>query len=286
MNNFKTTMLLASMIAMLVLLGNAFGGARGMMFMFILSAGMSFASYWYSDKIVLAQYNAQEVTAQSNPKLYGMVEKLAQNGKLPMPKIYIIPSDVPNAFATGRNPEHAAVAVTAGIQRLLTDDELAGVLGHELTHVKNRDTLISTIAAIIGGAISTIAQFGMFFGGRSDDRDNNANPLLLIGMVILAPLAAAIIQMSISRTREYLADEGGAMLSKNPLRLASALAKIEEYSKYGTLPNANNATAHMFIINPMMGIGASLSNLFSTHPSTQDRIARLKKLSLNPHYRF
>lgn len=286
MNNFKTTMLLASMIAMLVLLGNAFGGARGMMFMFILSAGMSFASYWYSDKIVLAQYNAQEVTAQSNPKLYGMVEKLAQNGKLPMPKIYIIPSDVPNAFATGRNPEHAAVAVTAGIQRLLTDDELAGVLGHELTHVKNRDTLISTIAAIIGGAISTIAQFGMFFGGRSDDRDNNANPLLLIGMVILAPLAAAIIQMSISRTREYLADEGGAMLSKNPLGLASALAKIEEYSKYGTLPNANNATAHMFIINPMMGIGSSLSNLFSTHPSTQDRIARLKKLSLNPHYRF
>ena len=286
MNNFKTTMLLASMIAMLVLLGNAFGGARGMMFMFILSTGMSFASYWYSDKIVLAQYNAQEVTAQSNPKLYGMVEKLAQNGKLPMPKIYIIPSDVPNAFATGRNPEHAAVAVTASIQRLLTDDELAGVLGHELTHVKNRDTLISTIAAIIGGAISTIAQFGMFFGGRSDDRDNNANPLLLIGMVILAPLAAAIIQMSISRTREYLADEGGAMLSKNPLGLASALAKIEEYSKYGTLPNANNATAHMFIINPMMGIGASLSNLFSTHPSTQDRIARLKKLSLNPHYRF
>ena len=286
MNNFKTTMLLASMIAMLVLLGNAFGGARGMMFMFILSAAMSFASYWYSDKIVLAQYNAQEVTAQSNPKLYGMVEKLAQNGKLAMPKIYIIPSDVPNAFATGRNPEHAAVAVTAGIQRLLTDDELAGVLGHELTHVKNRDTLISTIAAIIGGAISTIAQFGMFFGGRSDDRDNNANPLLLIGMVILAPLAAAIIQMSISRTREYLADEGGAMLSKNPLGLASALAKIEEYSKYGTLPNANNATAHMFIINPMMGIGASLSNLFSTHPSTQDRIARLKKLSLNPHYRF
>ena len=286
MNNFKTTMLLASMIALLVLLGNAFGGARGMMFMFILSAGMSFASYWYSDKIVLAQYNAQEVTAQSNPKLYGMVEKLAQNGKLPLPKIYIIPSDVPNAFATGRNPEHAAVAVTAGIQRLLTDDELAGVLGHELTHVKNRDTLISTIAAIIGGAISTIAQFGMFFGGRSDDRDNNANPLLLIGMVILAPLAAAIIQMSISRTREYLADEGGAMLSKNPLGLASALAKIEEYSKYGTLPNANNATAHMFIINPMMGIGASLSNLFSTHPSTQDRIARLKKLSLNPHYRF
>ena len=286
MNNFKTTMLLATLIVILVLLGDAFGGARGMMLMFIISAGMSISSYWYSDKIVLAQYNAQQVTAQSNPKLYGMVEQLAKNGKLPMPKVYIIPTDVPNAFATGRNPEHAAVAVTAGIQRLLTDDELAGVLGHELTHVKNRDTLISTIAAIIGGAISTIAQFGMFLGGRSDDRDDNVNPLALIGMVILAPLAAAIIQMSISRTREYLADEGGAMLSKNPLGLASALAKIEEYSKYGTLPNANNATAHMFIINPMMGIGASLSNLFSTHPSTKDRIARLKKLSLNPHYRF
>ena len=286
MNNFKTTMLLATLIVILVLLGDAFGGARGMMLMFIISAGMSIASYWYSDKIVLAQYNAQQVTAQSNPKLYGMVEQLAKNGKLPMPKVYIIPTDVPNAFATGRNPEHAAVAVTAGIQRLLTDDELAGVLGHELTHVKNRDTLISTIAAIIGGAISTIAQFGMFFGGRSDNRDDNVNPLALICMLILAPIPAAIIQMSISRTREYLADEGGAMLSKNPLGLASALAKIEEYSKYGTLPNANNATAHMFIINPMMGIGASLSNLFSTHPSTQDRIARLKKLSLNPHYRF
>lgn len=286
MNNFKTTMLLATLIAILVLLGDVFGGVRGMMIMFIISAGMSISSYWYSDKIVLAQYDAQQVTAQSNPKLYSMVEQLAKNGKLPMPKVYIIPTDVPNAFATGRNPEHAAVAVTSGIQHLLTDDELAGVLGHELTHVKNRDTLISTIAAIIGGAISTIAQFGMFFGGQSDDRDDNVNPLALIGMVILAPLAAVLIQMSISRTREYLADEGGAMLSKNPLGLASALAKIEEYSKYGKLPNASNATAHMFIINPMMGIGASLSNLFSTHPSTQDRIARLKKLSLNPHYRF
>lgn len=286
MNNFKTTMLLATLIAILVLLGDVFGGVRGMMIMFIISAGMSISSYWYSDKIVLAQYDAQQVTAQSNPKLYSMVEQLAKNGKLPMPKVYIIPTDVPNAFATGRNPEHAAVAVTSGIQHLLTDDELAGVLGHELTHVKNRDTLISTIAAIIGGAISTIAQFGMFFGGSSDDRDDNVNPLALIGMVILAPLAAVLIQMSISRTREYLADEGGAMLSKNPLGLASALAKIEEYSKYGKLPNASNATAHMFIINPMMGIGASLSNLFSTHPSTQDRIARLKKLSLNPHYRF
>lgn len=285
MNNLKTTILLASLTAILVFIGNAMGGAKGMILMFAVSGVMTFMSYWYSDKIVLAQYNAQEVTASSNPKLYSMVERLAKNGQLPMPKVYIIPSEIPNAFATGRSPEHAAVAVTAGIQNLLTDDELEGVLGHELTHVKNRDTLISTIAAMIGGAISSIAQFAMFFGGRSDDREGGSNPIALIGVMILAPIAASIIQMSISRTREYLADEGGAMLSKNPMALASALAKIDHYSKYGSLPNANNATAHMFIINPMMGIGESLSNLFSTHPRTEDRIAELKKLSMNPKYK-
>lgn len=285
MNNLKTTILLASLTALLVFLGNAFGGTQGMMLMFIVSGVMTFMSYWYSDKMVLAQYNAQEVNAQSDPKLYGMVQRLAANGNLPMPKVYIIPSEIPNAFATGRNPEHAAVAVTAGIQRLLTDEELEGVLGHELTHVKNRDTLISTVAAIIGGAISTIAQFGLIFGGRSDDRENNGNPIALIAMMVLAPLAASIIQMTISRTREYAADEGGAELSKNPMALASALAKIDHYSKYGALPNANNATAHMFIINPMMGLGESLSNLFSTHPRTEDRIAKLKELSLQSKYK-
>ena len=285
MNNFKTTMLLATLIVILVLLGDAFGGARGMMLMFIISAGMSFASYWYSDKIVLAQYNAQQVTAQSNPKLYGMVEQLAKNGKLPMPKVYIIPTDVPNAFATGRNPEHAAVAVTAGIQRLLTDDELAGVLGHELTHVKNRDTLISTIAAMMAGAISMIAQVLQFSAifGRSDDREGS-NPLELIGAIIIAPIAAGLIQMSISRAREFLADEGGGEMCRNPLALASALAKIDYYSKHGALPNASNATAHMFIINPMVGIGESLSNLFSTHPRTEERIAKLKQQAMNPKY--
>ena len=286
MNNFKTTMLLATLIVILVLLGDAFGGARGMMLMFIISAGMSIASYWYSDKIVLAQYNAQQVTAQSNPKLYGMVEQLAKNGKLPMPKVYIIPTDVPNAFATGRNPEHAAVAVTAGIQRLLTDDELAGVLGHELTHVKNRDTLISTIAAMMAGAISMIAnilQFTAIFG-RSDDREGT-NPLALLGTIIIAPIAAGLIQMSISRTREFLADEGGGEMCRNPLALASALAKIDYYSKHGALPNASNATAHMFIINPMVGIGESLSNLFSTHPRTEERIAKLKQQAMNPKYK-
>ena len=254
--------------------------------MFVISMGMNFISYWYSDKIVLAQYNAQPVTAQSNPKLYAMVEQLAKNGNLPMPKVYIIPSEVPNAFATGRNPSHAAVAVTEGIQRLLTDEELEGVLAHELTHVKNRDTLISTIAAMMAGAISMIAnilQFTAIFG-RSDDREGT-NPLALLGTIIIAPIAAGLIQMSISRTREFLADEGGGDMCRKPLALASALAKIDYYSKHGALPNASNATAHMFIINPMMGIGESLSNLFSTHPRTEERIQKLKKQAMNPKYK-
>ena len=286
MNNMKTTLLLATLTAILVVLGDMIGGRSGMMIMFVISMGMNFMSYWYSDKIVLAQYNAQQVTAQSNPKLYGMVERLAKNGNLPMPKVYIIPSDVPNAFATGRNPSHAAVAVTEGIQRLLTDDELEGVLGHELTHVKNRDTLISTIAAMMAGAISMIAQVLQFSAifGRSDDREGS-NPLELIGAIIIAPIAAGLIQMSISRAREFLADEGGGEMCRNPLALASALAKIDYYSKHGALPNANNATAHMFIINPMVGIGESLSNLFSTHPRTEERIAKLKQQAMNPKYK-
>ena len=286
MNNMKTTLLLATLTAILVVLGDMIGGRSGMMIMFVISMGMNFMSYWYSDKIVLAQYDAQQVTAQSNPKLYGMVERLAKNGKLPMPKVYIIPSDVPNAFATGRNPNHAAVAVTEGIQRLLTDDELEGVLGHELTHVKNRDTLISTIAAMMAGAISMIAyvlQFSAIFG-RSDDREGS-NPLELIGAIVIAPIAAGLIQMSISRAREFLADEGGGEMCRNPLALASALAKIDYYSKHGALPNASNATAHMFIINPMVGIGESLSNLFSTHPRTEERIAKLKQQAMNPKYK-
>ena len=246
MNSMKTTLLLATLTAILVVLGDMIGGRTGMMAMFVVSMGMNFMSYWFSDKIVLAQYNAQQVTAQSNPKLYGMVERLAKNGNLPMPKVYIIPSEVPNAFATGRNPSHAAVAVTEGIQRLLTDDELEGVLGHELTH---------------------------------------SNPLALIGAIIIAPIAAGLIQMSISRAREFLADEGGGDMCRNPLALASALAKIDYYSKHGALPNASNATAHMFIINPMMGIGESLSNLFSTHPRTEERIEKLKKQAMNPKYK-
>jgi len=206
--------------------------------------------------------------------------------KVPRPRIFVIDDDSPNAFATGRNPSHAAVAVTEGIQRLLTDEELEGVLAHELTHVKNRDTLISTIAAMMAGAISMIAnilQFTAIFG-RSDDREGT-NPLALLGTIIIAPIAAGLIQMSISRTREFLADEGGGDMCRNPLALASALAKIDYYSKHGALPNASNATAHMFIINPMMGIGESLSNLFSTHPRTEERIQKLKKQAMNPKYK-
>ena len=274
MNNIKTTLLLATLTAILVVIGDMIGGRSGMIMMFVISMGMNFMSYWYSDKIVLAQYNAQPVTAQSNPKLYAMVEKLTKNGNLPMPRVYIIPSEVPNAFATGRNPSHAAVAVTEGIQRLLTDEELEGVLAHELTHV------------MMAGAISMIAnilQFTAIFG-RSDDREGT-NPLALLGTIIIAPIAAGLIQMSISRTREFLADEGGGDMCRNPLALASALAKIDYYSKHGALPNASNATAHMFIINPMMGIGESLSNLFSTHPRTEERIQKLNKQAMNPKYK-
>ena len=256
MNNIKTTLLLATLTAILVVIGDMIGGRSGMIMMFVISMGMNFMSYWYSDKIVLAQYNAQPVTAQSNPKLYAMVEKLTKNGNLPMPRVYIIPSEVPNAFATGRNPSHAAVAVTEGIQRLLTDEELEGVLAHEFTAIF----------------------------GRSDDREGT-NPLALLGTIIIAPIAAGLIQMSISRTREFLADEGGGDMCRNPLALASALAKIDYYSKHGALPNASNATAHMFIINPMMGIGESLSNLFSTHPRTEERIQKLKKQAMNPKYK-
>ena len=284
--SMRTAFLMTALTVLLVLVGDYFGGARGMMMMLIISLAMNLFSYWNSDKLVLAQYNAKQVDEKSAPALYKMVQRLAERGNLPMPKVYIIDSPVPNAFATGRNPSHAAVAVTEGIQRLLTDEELEGVLAHELTHVKNRDTLISTIAAMMAGAISMIAnilQFTAIFG-RSDDREGT-NPLALLGTIIIAPIAAGLIQMSISRTREFLADEGGGDMCRNPLALASALAKIDYYSKHGALPNASNATAHMFIINPMMGIGESLSNLFSTHPRTEERIQKLKKQAMNPKYK-
>lgn len=279
MNNIKTVLLMGLLTGLLMAVGQGIAGHTGMLIMFIISAATNIFAYWNSDKIVLSTYNAIEVSNQDNPQLVNMVARLAQRANIPMPKVYIINSDVPNAFATGRNPSHAAVAVTTGIMSLLTDDEIEGVLGHELTHVIHRDTLISTVAAIIAGLIgyiANIAKWSAIFG--RDDR-NEGNPLGLIATIIFAPLAAFLIQMGISRSREYLADKGGAMLSGKPLALASALAKIDYYAKYGTLPNASETSAHMFIINPLTS--KNFSSLFSTHPSTESRIAKLKEISTN-----
>ncbi len=289
MNSVKTAVLLALLSAILMAIGQYVAGANGLLVMFVIAIGMNLFSYWKSDSIVLAQYNAREVTESDNPELYNTVKKLAHNANLPMPRVYIIPTETPNAFATGRNPEHAAVAVTEGIMDLLTHDELEGVLAHELTHVKHRDTLISTIAAILASVITMIAnvmQWAAIFGtGRSDDREGSSNPIALLATIILAPLAASIIQMAISRSREYMADEGGAEISGKPLALASALAKIDHYARYGALPHAGNATAHMFIINPLSYVKSISSNLFSTHPSTEDRIKKLQEIAASGRYR-
>lgn len=283
MNNVKTAVLLALMTGLLMVIGQLVAGRAGLMTMFVISMAMNLFSYWNSDKLVLSMYNAKQVSSTDNPELYNMVERLAQRGNLPMPKVYIINSEVPNAFATGRDPEHAAVAVTTGIMNLLTDDEIEGVLGHELTHVKHRDTLISTIAASLAGVITMIANMMQMFAifGRSDDREGS-NPIAMLATIILAPIAAALIQMAISRSREYLADEGGAEMSGKPLSLASALAKIDYYSKHGMLPGGESQlgiTAHMFIINPLGSVKDFTSSLFSTHPSTESRIEKLKEIA-------
>lgn len=284
MNNIKTAALMALMMALLMVIGQVVAGRVGLIAMFVISLGINFYTYWNSASMVLKAYDAVEVTGNDNPQLYNMVARLAKRAELPMPKVYIINSDTPNAFATGRNPEHAAVAVTTGIMDLLNDEEIEGVLGHELTHVKHRDILISTIAASMAGFIAMIAnmlQWAAIFG-HSDDEEGS-NPIAMIGMMILAPLAASIIQMAISRSREYLADEGGAKISGNPLALASALMKIEYYAKHGMLPNVSEgrqqAMAHMFIINPLSGITSGLANLFSTHPSTESRVQKLKEIA-------
>lgn len=281
MNSIKTTMLMALLMALMVALGGAFAGHTGMTVMLIIALGMNFFSYWFSDRMVLSMYNAQEVDRQSAPELYGLVEKLAGRAELPMPRVYIINEDAPNAFATGRNPSNAAVAVTTGLMRALDYNEISGVLGHELAHVKHRDILISTIAATMATVISyaaSIAQWAAIFGsGRSSDDDNNGGIIGLIATAIIAPIAAALIQMAISRSREYSADEGGAEICGNPNYLASALEKIEYYAVHGApLPEATPATAHMCIINPLTGRDISFKSLFSTHPDTQERIARLR----------
>jgi len=278
MNYVRTAMLLALLTALFVLVGFAIGGQTGMVIAFVIAAGMNFISYWNADKIVLRMHNAQQIDERTAPELYDIVRQLVRNANMPMPKVYLIHEDQPNAFATGRNPQNAAVAATTGLLQRLSREEVAGVMAHELAHVHNRDTLIMTIAATIGGAISMLAQFGLFFGGS---RDNN-NPFGFIGillMVILAPMAAGLIQMAISRSREYKADELGAEICQRPLWLASALQKISQAAKQIQNPAAerNPATAHMFIINPLAGL--RFDNLFSTHPPTEERIARLQAMA-------
>ena len=276
-NVFKTAFLLTAMTLLLMLAGRAFGGERGMLMALIFAAIMNFVSYFFSDKIALAMYRAQPITREDLPRVYNIVERLAQKVGLPTPKVYLIPNDSPNAFATGRNPNHASVAVTQGILGLLTDDELEGVIAHELGHVRNRDILISSIAATLAGAITflaSIARWGMIFGGFGGDRDDRRGGAIgALLMMFLAPFAAMLIQLAVSRSREYGADETGAHWTGNPYALASALAKIENYSRRLPLV-ASPSTAHLFIIQPFLG-GMSFGNLFSTHPPTAKRIERL-----------
>jgi heat shock protein HtpX len=290
MNGFRTTILLAALTALVVWIGQMVGGPNGAVLALLFAGAMNFFSYWFSDKIVLKMYGAQQISANDDPELYGLVQELAARGGLPMPKVYIIPEDTPNAFATGRNPEHAAVAVTQGIRRILTKRELAGVLGHELTHVKNRDILISSIAATLAGAITYLAhmaQWGMIFGGgRSRDDEGGGSGIFgLLFMMIVAPIAAMLIQMAVSRSREYMADAGGAKISGDPLALADALRKLEMGAQNIPLQVSDataNSTAHMFIVNPLSGGG--LANLFSTHPAMEERIARLEAMAKDMSY--
>jgi heat shock protein HtpX len=277
-NIFKTTLLLTVMTLLLMLAGRAFGGQRGMLMALAFAAVMNFVSYFFSDKIALATYRAQPFSREDLPRVYNIVERLAQKVGLPMPKVYLIPTDSPNAFATGRNPNHASVAVTQGILGLLTDDELEGVLAHELGHVRNRDILISSIAATLAGAITwlaSIAKWGLIFGGMRGERDDRGggSAIASIAMIFLAPFAAMLIQLAVSRSREYGADDTGAHWTGNPYALASALAKIDGCSRQRPLI-ASPSTAHLFIIAPFLG-GMSFGNLFSTHPPTAKRIERL-----------
>ncbi len=277
-NIFKTTLLLTAMTLLLMLAGRAFGGENGMLIALVFAGIMNFVSYFFSDKIALAMYRAQPVTREQLPRVYDIVERLSQKVGLPMPKVYVIPTDSPNAFATGRNPNHASVAVTQGILGLLNDDELEGVIAHELGHVRNRDILISSIAATLAGAITWlahIAQWGMIFGGYGgrDRESRGGGGIAALLMIFLAPLAAMLIQLAVSRSREYGADDTGAHWTGNPYALASALAKIESYSRRQPLI-ATPSTAHLFIIQPFLG-GMSFGNLFSTHPPTAKRIERL-----------
>jgi len=281
-NWLKTTILMAAIVALFGVVGAALGGANGMMIALLFAAAMNVYAYWFSDKAVLKMYGAQEVTADNSQfrHYYQMVKSLAENAQLPMPKVYVIDESQPNAFATGRNPENAAVAATVGIVQILSERELRGVMAHELAHVKNRDTLISTISATVAGAIASIAQFGMLFGGgRDGNGERNVNPIIGILVMLLAPLAASLIQMAISRSREFEADRGGAEISRDHKALASALEKIHNYAHQ--IPNetaeAHPETGQMMIINPLSG--RSFDSLFSTHPRTEERVEKLMEMA-------
>jgi heat shock protein HtpX len=279
MNNVKTMILLTLLTLMFVFAGAAFGGKQGMTIAFLMAVGMNFFAYWFSDKIVLKMYGAREVSESEAPELYSIVRRLVQKAQMPMPRVYFIEEDQPNAFATGRNPNHAAVAVTRGIMRILSPEELSGVIGHELSHIRHRDILISTIAATIAGAVSYIAQMAQwaaFFGQRGDDEEGG-NPIAALVMMIVGPIAALIIQMAISRSREYEADEGGARLAGNPRYLSNALRKLDSASQRIPM-DANPATSHMFIINPLTGKG--FLRLFSTHPPIEERIEHLEAMHI------
>ena len=278
MNTLKTVFLMTLMMVLFLLVGGLIGGKGGMTIAFVFALAMNFGSYWFSDKIVLSMYKARQVTREEAPELFSVVERLAQNAAIPMPKVYIIEDQTPNAFATGRSPEHAAVAATTGILKILNQEELAGVLGHELAHVKHRDILTGTIAATLVGTITFIAQmagWAMMFGGRSNDRDDNGIASLFL--LILAPIAATLLQLAVSRSREFAADAGGAQFSHNPLALASALEKISAGNQLKPVNNVGPATAHMFIVNPLSG--KSLMKLFSTHPPIEERIQRLRLMA-------
>jgi heat shock protein HtpX len=282
-NTLKTTFLLSLLTVLLVIMGGAVGGQGGMIVAFFMAAVINFGSYWFSDRIVLRMYNARQVSREEHPAFYGMIERLADRAGLPMPKVYIIPDDSPNAFATGRNPQHAAIAATDGILRILTPDELEGVMAHELAHVKNRDILIASIAATFAGAIAMIGnmlQWGAMFGaGRGDDDEGGGIGGMVgsLAMAIIAPIAAMLIQMAVSRSREYLADASGAGICGRPLALAGALRKLHNASRAIPMQDARPATAHMFIVNPLTGGG--MMALFSTHPPMEERIARLESLA-------
>ena len=285
MNRVKSVMLLTLLSLILMAIGGVVGGQNGAMTMFLISLAINFYTYWNSDKMALRAYNAQPLSESQVPELYELVRELCRKAELPMPRLYVIPTDVPNAFATGRNPEHAAVAVTEGILSMLNRDELAGVISHELSHVKHRDTLIMTLSASIATAISyiaNIAQWAAIFGTARDEDGNRANPIALIVTIVIAPLAASLIQFALSRSREYMADASGARICGKPLALASALLKLDDYAHHRVIPDAKPATSGLFIVNPLAGVGG-VANLFSTHPSTEERVKKLREIAAEMH---